>query len=84
MKAFAWEDIDNFNDWAEFEQFRAWIASELESGVAISQPAVQSYRNLDAFKEEWFEHTASKEVWRLVWPDPPFAGIFEKVVHQQL
>lgn len=79
MNSCDWERIESFNGWAEFDRFKTWMAGEVENGDAAPCPVAQSYQNLDAFKEEWFEHVASKQVWRLVWPDPPFSGLFEKV-----
>jgi hypothetical protein len=29
--------------------------------------------------EVWYLHVQSRETWRLVWPEPPFDGIFKKI-----
>jgi hypothetical protein len=29
--------------------------------------------------EVWYMHVTSREVWRLVWPEPPFDGVFQRI-----
>jgi hypothetical protein len=38
------------------------------------------YQRGEIYGGRWFRHLASGEIWRLVDPDPPFKGLWERVV----
>lgn len=79
MKACPWDPIDDFRTHGEFERFVAWMQAQVESGMVMEIPVVKPYLDAPSFTEKWFRHVASDSVWRLVWPDGPFTGIFERV-----
>lgn len=79
MKSCPWERIPDFDGWSEFERFEAWLKDQLAEGIAQERPVQKPYSEAACLKEKWFVHVPSAEMWRLVWPEPPFAGIFEKV-----
>jgi len=79
MKACPWERISNFRSYSEFERFVAWINEQLKSAIAEELPVQKPYIGATTFRERWFLHIESGKVWRLVWPEAPFAGIFEPV-----
>jgi hypothetical protein len=73
-----WEQIGDFRSPGEFDRFVTWMQVQVENGVAAEVAVTSPY--LDAtFSERWFHHQASGEIWRVVWPDPPFTGLFERV-----
>lgn len=74
-----WEKIDAFQRLSEFQRFECWIAEQLASGTAEEIPVKHRYAGATTFNERWFKHKPSGTVWRLVNPDPPFAGTFEPV-----
>jgi hypothetical protein len=80
MNACPWENVSDFQSYSEFERFVAWMNEQLSSSAAEELPVREPYVGATAFHERWFRHVASGTVWRLVWPDPPFTGIFEQVV----
>jgi len=79
MSACPWEEIKGFNSLNEFNRFIEWMEEKEKSGLATEIPVKSSYNALLSFPEKWFRHLKSNEVWRLIWPDPPFTGVFEKV-----
>jgi hypothetical protein len=79
METCPWEEIHDFKSYNEFESFVRWMSSQEASGIAAEVPVAAPYHGLRTLKEKWFLHRPSKEVWRLVWPDAPFHGVFEPV-----
>ena len=54
------------------------------NGLARQVPVAVPYRHGDGDGgivpvEVWYLHLQSRETWRLVWPEPPFDGIFKKI-----
>ena len=74
-----WDSIDEFRTRGEFERFVSWMAAQVAAGDVEELPVTSSYVGATAFTEKWFRHVASGSVWRLVWPDGPFTGVFERV-----
>lgn len=79
MKNCPWETIDDFRSLIEFERFGKWIDEQTVAGEALQVEVIRPYLDAPAFREKWYCHAASGEVWRLVWPDGPFTGLFEQV-----
>ena len=73
-----WEPIAGFQSPSEFQRFERWIADQVSAGIATEVPVVAPYWGT-TLRERWHRHVASEEVWRLVSPDFPFRGIFERV-----
>lgn len=74
-----WEEIDAFRSLSEFKAFQLWMAEQVEARLAQETPVGRGYLDGNTFREKWFRHLASGEVWRLVWPESPFRGTFEKI-----
>jgi len=74
-----WVTVDAFRSLAEYKK----LLSELEAGVAaglVEQvPADPAKGWGTAFKEQWFRCLGDHEIWRLVAPDPPFPGVFDRI-----
>ena len=84
MKTCPWESIDDFRDLIEFERFEKWMNGQIVAGQAVEVSVTVPYLGEYAgFREKQFCHIGSKTLWRLVWPDGPFHGLFEKVALQQ-
>lgn len=77
-----WDEIQGFDGWFEFDKFTAWIAERVKSGAAVEVEVESRYGPSRMREEKWFRHAASGQVWRLVWPDPPFQGVFEPVANE--
>ena len=77
MKKCTWKKIEDFQSYAEFDQFVEWMNDQIASGHAQELPIEKPYRGTPLFEEKWFLHIDSGQIWRLVWPDAPFTVIFE-------
>jgi len=74
------EKIDDFNNLSEFNRFIDWIYERVDMHTIKEVPVKIPYMGTASLEEKWFLHIESDEVWRLVWPDSPFTGIFEPVI----
>ena len=74
-----WEPINGFKSIFEFERFVVWMQETIEKGRAERVKVEKRYQGITSFNEEWFKHIESGTVWRLISPDFPFTGLFEKV-----
>jgi hypothetical protein len=79
MNETAWYPIDDFHTRDEFDRFVKWIEDQVSSGTAESQPVRTPYAGAATLREKWFRNIETEEVWRLVWPDPPFSGLFKPI-----
>jgi len=80
IKKCSWRTIDDFTSLNEFNRFVAWVNEQVENGSAKEAPTLVPYLGGSAFEEKWLIHLESGQTWRLVWPDGPFHGLFEKVI----
>ena len=77
-----WEEVDGFASLVEFRSFERWMTGQVSGGLARPVPVAVPYRHGDGdivLVEVWYLHLQSRETWRLVWPEPPFDGIFKKI-----
>jgi hypothetical protein len=78
-----WEEIAAFGDPAEFRSFERWMTGQVSAGMARQVPVALPYDAVPdhaLLVEAWYLHLKSREVWRLVWPEPPFCGLFIRVL----
>jgi hypothetical protein len=69
-------ETTSFKNFIEFGHLeKALDESEDFSEIEAEIP----YANV-GLEEKWFKYMSNGEVWRLVRPDPPFKGIWSKVV----
>jgi hypothetical protein len=78
MSNAAWEEIHGFATPGEFERFKTWIATALEEAAIIEVPVLEQYGGSPLFDECWYREPDGS-TWRLVAPNPPFRGVFERV-----
>ncbi len=71
-----WERIDDFASRAEFDRFVAWMSAQVDAGSATEVPVTMRYLESTTLIERWYRHSESGQTWRVVWPDPPFRGLF--------
>jgi hypothetical protein len=79
-----WEEVDSFSSLVEFRSFERWMIGQVSGGLARQVPVGVPYRHGDGdgtliLAEVWYLHLQSRETWRLVWPEPPFDGIFKRI-----
>ena len=73
------EEIRGFASPAEYQRFSAFIAEHLEAGSIQEIKADKKYQRNQIQGGRWFRHSHTGEVWRLVEPDFPFRGVWERV-----
>lgn len=73
------EEIHGFDSPYDFERFCAYIKSQLEAKNLVSVKCDSKYEKGLIFGGEWYKCTECNEIWRLVPPDFPFTGLWEKV-----
>jgi hypothetical protein len=71
-----WEEVGSFRSPVEFRSFERWMTGQVSAGMARQVPVGSPYLDGAVFVEVWYLHLKSREVWRLVWPEPPFDGVF--------
>jgi hypothetical protein len=74
-----WEKIDDFRSLSEFNRLVHWMNVQVSENAAQETPVRSPYAGATSLQEKWFIHVDSGDIWRLVWPDPPFTGVFEPV-----
>ena len=78
------EEIKEFNTHSEYEKFIKYLTTRLiENEIEEIEPK-EYYQGKSSFglnKDRWFKDHLSEDIWRLVPPDYPFKGFFEKVIY---
>jgi hypothetical protein len=78
------EPITEFNSLSEYKHFIDYLAKRLSENEIEELKPKEYYHGKSPYglnKDRWFGDCSSEEVWRLVPPDFPFKGFFEKVVY---
>lgn len=73
------EEISGFQSPGEFARFQAFLEAGVAKGELREISPDPSYHAGEIYGGRWFELTSDKTVWRLISPDPPFTGLFERV-----
>jgi hypothetical protein len=68
--------IESFNSIYEFERFEGYIRNLVERGELTEVTVTNHYAG---FPEKWFQCTQCNQIWRLVYPDFPFKGLWDKI-----
>ena len=74
-----WNSVERFHSYGEYEALKAELAKQVNSGTAKERRVTKPYSGLSTLDEHWYRCGTTGEIWRLVAPDPPFPGIFERV-----
>jgi hypothetical protein len=73
-----WDEIHGFATPREYERFRAWIDNAIRERRLVEIPVASPYSGSRMFEEHWYR-TPRGAIWRVVAPEPPFRGVFERV-----
>jgi hypothetical protein len=73
-----WDEIRGFESPGEYERFRRWISEAITEGALREVPCGFQLCCGNRSDEHWYR-AASGQTWRLLAPDYPFKGVFEKV-----
>lgn len=64
-----------FSGWSDYDEF----AEQLEKNpLFVLTPVSKPHSNV-GLVERWYQCVACQSVWRLLEPDPPFNGLWERV-----
>jgi hypothetical protein len=74
-----WEEIHGFVSPGEYERFCAYIDGQIAGGIAEERSPDAGYDLGQTVGGRWFVDLATADIWRLVAPDFPFRGIWERV-----
>ena len=77
------EEIHGFASPREYQRFVDFIDQHLKAGSIQEITADKNYQRGQVYGGHWFKLLNTGEVWRLVEPDLPFRGIWERVAVQQ-
>lgn len=77
-----WEEIHGFISPGEFSRFEEYIEKQIKEGFVRECVVDKNYGQGEIYGGRWFEDLETKEIWRLVPPDPPFKGLWEPVRRQ--
>jgi hypothetical protein len=73
------EEIHGFDTLGEFEKFQNYLQQQVVEGSLSRVNTDKNYEKGLIYGGDWFECKVCKEIWRLVAPDFPFRGLWEKV-----
>jgi hypothetical protein len=77
------EQIPGFASLREYQRFVVSIEEHIKAGSIQEIAAEKDYHRGEIYGGRWFEHLRSGEVWRLVEPDFPFKGLWERVTFRK-
>ena len=75
-----WEEVHGFTHPGEYGRFLEFIRGQVASGQAVEVEADEHYGRGEIYGGNWFKDAETGEVWRLIPPNPPFRGLWERVV----
>ena len=67
--------VNHFLDWNDYDYFSEMLKKDKNF---ISVSVTEKYSNF-GFLERWYRCVKCQTVWRLVEPDPPFKGLWERL-----
>jgi hypothetical protein len=73
------EEIHGFISPNEYERFVNYISSQVVRGNLIEVKMNNNYSKGEIVGGKWYKCSGCNEIWRLVPPDYPFRGLWEKV-----
>jgi hypothetical protein len=79
MSKCAWEEIHGFTSLGEYQRFVEYMETQVKMGHAREIEPDPDYGYGEIYGGRWFQDIESGEVWRLVPPDIPFKGLWERV-----
>ena len=74
-----WRAVERFKSFEDYDRLKGSISEQVRVGQAEERRVRKPYSGLQTLEERWYRCRASGENWRLIAPDPPFPGIFERV-----
>ena len=73
------EEIHGFETPGEYENFMKYLDEQEAAGSIIKVDADSNYEKGLIYGGDWYKCATCNETWRIVRPDFPFRGLWEKV-----
>jgi len=73
------EEIHGFASPGEYARFVMFLESWIAAGNAKERPVDPAFGKGMVYGGRWFENPETNEMWRLVEPDPPFRGLWQRL-----
>lgn len=73
------DEIHGFRSPGEYARFVEYLEARVSAGLFEEVEADESYGRGEIYGGRWFRDLATGMTWRLVSPDPPFRGLWERV-----
>jgi len=73
------EEIHGFSSPGEYNRFVKYIKKQVSSKIAEEIDSDPNYSKGEIYGGRWFKDVETNEIWRLIEPDIPFKGLWEKV-----
>jgi len=80
-KELSWKRISCFNSPGEYKLFCKYIHYNIKDGLAEEIKPDPDYGEGQVYGGRWFKNKSTGEIWRLIEPDFPFKGLWEKVTY---
>ena len=74
-----WDEIAAFSSASEYARFVTWLRLQISLGDAEFVPTRSPYFSSNVLQERWVLHRSTGQIWRVIAPDFPFAGLFRAV-----
>jgi hypothetical protein len=74
-----WEEIHGFSTPEEYRRFCSYIEGQVALGAAREREFDPAYKKGELVGGRWFEEIETNEIWRLIPPDFPFRGVWERI-----
>jgi len=75
-----WEEIHGFTSLIEFNNFVKYIQNQIKEGLVEEIEVDLNYGAGLIYGGRWFRCKGCNDIWRLINPDPPFRGLWERVI----
>lgn len=73
------EEVNAFVSPGEYSRFMKFINEQVVLGNLVEVEVDPDYSRGEIYGGRWFMEISSGITWRLVPPDPPFLGLWERV-----
>ena len=73
------DEIHGFRSPGEYQRFLQFLADQVHKGNLKEVAPDPEYHKGEIYGGRWFSCTDDGSVWRLIPPDAPFYGLFEKI-----
>jgi len=73
------EEIDEFKTLGEYEKFMLYLKRQVQKKNLEEVETDENYEKGLIYGGKWYRCIGCKKIWRLIPPDFPFKGLWEKV-----